>query len=204
MLDIKFIRENPELVRKAVADRNDTAPIDDILALDAQRRQKVGELDNLRQQRKNLSKKSKTKKLSPNELPTLDYPPPIEDIKEKGRVLRNQIQELEEEVRDIDSRLEELLFTVPNPPQPDVPVGREDDDNVEVRTWGEPRTFDFEPAPHWQLGEDLDIIDFERGVKLSGSRFYVLKGLGSRLALRARSNSTRIFVLFERSPAPAG
>jgi len=162
MLDIKFIRENPELVKKSVKDRHDSAPIDKILELDVQRRQKVGELDNLRQQRKAVSKER-------------------EKAQEMGRKLRADIQNLEEEVRQLDSQLEELLLNVPNPPQPDVPVGVGDDDNVERRTWGEPRTFDFEPAPHWQLGEDLDIIDFERGVKISGSRFYVLKGLGARL-----------------------
>jgi len=162
MLDIKYIRENPELVKKSVEDRHDSAPIDRILELDVLRRQKVGELDNLRQQRKVISKER-------------------EKAQEMGRKLRADIQNLEEEVRQLDSQLEELLLNVPNPPQPDVPIGIDDDDNVERRTWGEPKTFDFEPAPHWQLGEDLDIIDFERGVKISGSRFYVLKGLGARL-----------------------
>ncbi len=162
MLDIKFIRENPELVKKSVADRHDDAPIDKILELDVLRRQKVGELDNLRQQRKAVSKER-------------------EKAQEMGRKLRADIQALEEEGRQLDSQLEELLLNVPNPPQPDVPIGVDDDDNVEIRTWGKPKTFDFDPAPHWQLGEDLDIIDFERGVKISGSRFYVLKGLGARL-----------------------
>ena len=180
MLDIKYIRENPELVKKSVADRHDEAPIDQILELDVQRRQKVGELDNLRQQRKALSKGANKSKNEPNELPTL-WNAPSSDTKEMGRKLRADIQNLEEEVRQLDSQLEELLLNVPNPPQPDVPIGVDDDDNVERRTWGEPKTFDFEPAPHWQLGEDLDIIDFERGVKISGSRFYVLKGLGARL-----------------------
>ena len=88
---------------------------------------------------------------------------------------------LEEELREIDERLMNLLLRVPNIPHPAVPAGRDEDDNVVVRSWGELPRFDFEPAPHWQLGEKLDIIDFERGVKLSGTRFYVLKGLGSRL-----------------------
>jgi seryl-tRNA synthetase len=162
MLDIKFIRENPELVKKSVADRHDSAPIDEILELDVHRRQKVGELDNLRQQRKIVSKER-------------------EKAQEMGRQLRADIQNLEEEVRQLDSQLEELLLNVPNIPQPDVPIGLDDDDNVERRTWKEPGTFDFEPAPHWKLGEDLNIIDFERGVKISGSRFYVLKGAGARL-----------------------
>jgi seryl-tRNA synthetase len=162
MLDIKFIRENPELVRQAVKNRQDSAPVDDILELDKQRRQKVGELDGLRQQRKALSKER-------------------EKAQEKGRALRAQIQEMEEEVRKLDDSLEELLLQVPNVPQAEVPVGKGEEDNVKVRSWGEPRKFDFKPAPHWELGEKLGIIDFDRGVKLSGSRFYVLKGQGARL-----------------------
>jgi seryl-tRNA synthetase len=162
MLDIKFIRENPDLVRQAVANRQDTAPIDEILGLDMQRRQKVGELDSLRQQRKALSKER-------------------EKAQERGRELRAEIQTLEEEVRQLDEQLENLLLQVPNVPLPEVPVGKDESDNVQVRSWGKPKEFAFEPAPHWELGEKLGIIDFERGVKLSGSRFYVLKGAGARL-----------------------
>jgi seryl-tRNA synthetase len=162
MLDLKFIRENPELLRRAIADRHDDAPVDEILRLDTERRQKIGKLDSLRQERKIISKER-------------------EKAQERGRALRVEIQELEDEARKLDERLEALLLQVPNIPQPDVPVGREDSDNVVVRTWGDPKKFDFPPVPHWKLGEDLDIIDFDRGVKLSGTRFYVLKGLGARL-----------------------
>jgi len=162
MLDIRYIRENPEIVKRAVENRQDTAPVDDILKLDIERRQKVGQLDNLRQQRKALSKER-------------------EKAQEKGRALRAEIQDLEEEVRRLDERLDELLLQVPNIPQSDVPVGTDEDDNVVVRSWGEPRTFSFKPFPHWELGEKLGIIDFERGVKISGSRFYVLRGSGARL-----------------------
>jgi seryl-tRNA synthetase len=162
MLDVKFIRENPEIVRQAVKNRQDSAPVDAILELDVQRRQKVGELDKLRQQRKALSKER-------------------EKATEKGRALRTEIQNLEEEVRHLDEQLGELLLQVPNIPHPDVPIGQDESDNVVVRSWGEPKKLDFEPAPHWKLGEDLSIIDFERGVKISGSRFYVLKGSGARL-----------------------
>jgi len=162
MLDIKFIRENPELVRRAIKNRHDSAPVDEILKLDTQRRQKVGELDNLRQERKAVSKER-------------------EKAQERGRALRAEIQNLEEEVRRLDEQLGELLLQVPNVPRPDVPLGRDDRDNVAIRTWGEPKKLAFEAVPHWKLGEDLGIIDFERGVKISGSRFYVLKGLGARL-----------------------
>jgi seryl-tRNA synthetase len=162
MLDLKFIRENPELVRQAIENRQDSAPIDEILRLDVERRQKVGELDYLRQQRKVLSKDR-------------------EEVPEKGRALRAEIQNLEEDVRHLYEQLEELLLQVPNIPHPDVPLGKDENDNVVVRSWGEPKKLNFEPVPHWKLGEDLGIIDFERGVKISGSRFYVLKGLGARL-----------------------
>jgi len=162
MLDLKFIRENIDRVRQAVASRQDTAPLDEILKLDQMRRQKVVELEGLRHERKQAAKE---KQVSPD----------------KGRDLRARIKELEEEVRGLDSQLEGLLMQVPNIPQPTVPVGKGEEDDVVVRSWGEPKSFDFEPKPHWKLGESLGIIDFERGVKLSGTRFYVLKGTGARL-----------------------
>ena len=162
MLDIRIIRENPEIVRKSLENRHDSAPVDEILELDTKRRQKVGELDRLRQERKAISKER-------------------EKAQERGRALRAEIQELEEEVRRLDEQLEELLLQVPNVAQSDVPIGKDDTENPVIRSWGEPKQFDFKALPHWQLGEDLGIIDFERGVKISGSRFYVLKGMGARL-----------------------
>ena len=161
MLDLKFIRDNIDLVREAVARRKDSAPLDEILKLDAERRQRVTELEDLRRARKETARK----RIAADE----------------GRKLRTKIKELEDEVRNLDTRLEELLLQVPNVPQPTVPVGSGEEDNVVVRSWGEPKSLNFEPAPHWKLGETLGIIDFDRGVKLSGSRFYVLKGLGARL-----------------------
>ena len=163
MLDIRFIRENPDAVRQALNNRQeDSAPLDAILELDTERRKKVTELEDLRHARRQTSKDR-------------------EAAAEEGRALRNQIRDLEEAVRDLEGKLEERLLQMPNIPHSSVPVGRDEDDNVTVRTWGEPKTFDFTPAPHWQLGESLGIIDFDRGVKLSGSRFYVLKGMGARL-----------------------
>jgi seryl-tRNA synthetase len=163
MLDLRFIRENADLVRQAVANRQDTAPLDEVLRLDSERRQRILELEDLRHARKEVSRERKTEAV------------------DKGRDLRARIRALEEEVRGRDEQLEALLLQVPNIPHPTVPVGKDEGDNVLVRSWGEPKSFDFEPAPHWKLGESLGIIDFERGVKLSGSRFYVLKGLGARL-----------------------
>jgi len=163
MLDLKFIRENIELVRQAVANRQDTAPLDEILQLDSERRQKILELENFRHARKKTAREKR--QLSPDE----------------GRDLRVRIRALEEEVRSLDEQLEALLLRVPNVPQPMVPAGKDEEGDVLVRSWGEPESFDFQPAPHWKLGESLGIIDFEKGVKLSGSRFYVLKGMGARL-----------------------
>ncbi len=163
MLDLKFIRENIDLVRQAVANRRDTAPLDEILELDQKRRQQINELEDLRHARKEAARNREAASA------------------QEGRDLRVRIRDLEEEVRTLETQLQDLLLRVPNIPHPTTPIGKDESDNVVVRSWGEPKTFDFEPAPHWKLGESLGIIDFERGVKLSGSRFYVLKGLGARL-----------------------
>jgi len=165
MLDLKFIRENIDLVQQAIDSRQDSAPLDEILELDQERRQKLIELESLRHERKEAARERK-----------ID-----QETVEEGRDLRAMIKGLEEEVRYLDNQLEELLLQVPNIPHPSVPVGKDEQDNVVVRSWGEIPSFDFQPAPHWKLGESLDIIDFEKGVKLSGTRFYVLKGLGAKL-----------------------
>jgi len=163
MLDLKFIRENIEQVKKAVANRQDTAPLDEILKLDSERRQRLLDIDKLRHIRKEIAKESK------------------KGAKAEGIDIRNQIKVLEEQLRDFDKWLMDLLLQVPNIPDPSVPIGKDEGDSPVVRAWGEPKKLDFKPAPHWKLGEALGIIDFERGVKLSGTRFYVLKGLGARL-----------------------
>ncbi len=165
MLDLKFIRENIDQVRQGVANRHDTAPLDEILQLDSERRQKLLELESLRHQRKETARERKADK----------------ETIEEGRDLRAMIKGLEEELRGLDEQIEALLLQVPNIPHPTTPVGKDERDNPIVRSWGKPKEFDFEPAPHWKLGENLSIIDFERGVKLAGTRFYVLKGLGAKL-----------------------
>ena len=157
MRDLKFIRENIDQVRQAIAKRQDTAPLDEILQLDLERRQKMLELESFRHVRKEAARE---KKVSLNE----------------GRSLRAKIRALEEKVRSLDKQLEELLLQVPNIPHPSVPVGKDESDNPIVRSWGEPKSFDFPPAPHWKLGESLGIIDFERGVKLSGPASTCSKG----------------------------
>ena len=163
MLDLKFIRENTELVRKAIASRQDSAPIDEIIKLDARRRQMLRQVEELRRSRKETARERSTEAAA------------------EGRRLRTQVKAHEKELRSLDGQLTGLLLQVPNIPQSSVPVGKDENDNVVVRSWGKLPEFDFTPAPHWELGENLGIIDFERGVKLSGSRFYILKGLGARL-----------------------
>jgi seryl-tRNA synthetase len=163
MLDLKFIRENTEIVRQAIANRHDTAPLDEILQLDSERRRKMTELEELRHNRKQTSRERQA------------------DAAEEGRALRNKIRDLEEEVKNLDGKLTDLLLQMPNIPDARVPIGKDDSENPVIRAWGEPKKFSFDPKPHWELGESLNIIDFERGVKLSGTRFYVLRGLGARL-----------------------
>jgi len=158
MFDLKLIRDNPQLVKESLAHRKDSAPIDDIYTLDQERRRKLNELESLRHTRKGG-------KMSP----------------EEGRQLRDQINSLDAETNSLDERLRDLLLRVPNMPDPSVPVGSSEEDNVIVRSWGSPQSFEFQAAPHWSLGEKLGIIDFDRGVKLSGTRFYVLNGWGARL-----------------------
>ena len=164
MLDLKFIRENTDLVRRALEERQeDSSIVDQIMLIIWSRQKLVRKLETVRHDRK-ISAKQKSDK---------------EADRDYARFLRKATRELEEEARQLDKQLEELLMQVPNIPQPTVPSGTGEGDNVVVRSWGEPKGFDFEPKPHWKLGESLGIIDFERGVKLSGTRFYVLKGIGA-------------------------
>lgn len=169
MLSLQFIRQNPDLVREALKKRNDDAPLDAILEKDAQARKLQQEIEALRERRNRVSKEIGRMKDKPANL--------IAEMRQVGE----EIKSLEQRAAALAEELTDLLLRVPNLPQESVPVGRDSADNVVVRTWGEPRQFDFTPRPHWELGESLGIIDFERGVKLSGTRFYVLKGLGARL-----------------------
>jgi seryl-tRNA synthetase len=158
MLDLKYIRDNADLVREAISHRKDNAPLDEILTLDKERRQRLTELEDLRHSRKGG-------KMSP----------------EEGRKLRDKVNNLDTESTALEEKLHDLLLRMPNIPDASVPVGNTEEDNVVLRYWGDLPKFDFQPLPHWDLGEKLGIIDFERGVKLSGTRFYVLNGLGARL-----------------------
>jgi len=171
MIELKLIREKPDYVRQAVASLQTEAPIDQILALDEERRQLLSQVEALKARRNEASK----------EIGRLRGAPEAEPLKEEARRAGEQIKVLDEQVKGVEERLNAALLEVPNLPHESVPVGQDDRENVVVRTVGEPRGFDFEPLPHWDLGPALGIIDFERGVRMSGTRFYVLKGLGARL-----------------------
>lgn len=169
MLSIQFIRQNPDLVRESLAKRGETSGLDEVLRIDEKRRRLIQEAESLRARKKQVSKDIAKMKEKPPEL--------LAEMREVG----DSIKSLEVEVEHAEAQLNELLLRIPNLVHPGVPIGKDSSDNVVVREWGEPRKFDFTPLPHWDLGSKLGIIDFERGVKISGTRFYVLKELGARL-----------------------
>ncbi len=177
MLSIQLIRQNPDQVRQALEKRRDSAPLDDILALDGQRRKLITEAETLRAQQKQESKKFGQLKASGAQESAVE----LERLSMALAEMRERIKSLESEVEEIEGKLEDLLLRLPNIPDASVPVGQDETGNVVVRSWGELPRFGFPPRPHWELGESLDIIDFARGVKLSGSRFYLLKGAGALL-----------------------
>lgn len=174
MLDMAFIRENPDLVKEALIKLNADAPVDEILELDRKRRALLRETEELRAERNAGSKQI-------GNLMREGQRDEAEALKQRMSEIGDRIGELDEALRQVEPELREKLLWVPNMPHPSVPVGPDESHNVVVRQSGEPRQFDFEPLPHWDLGETLGIIDFERGVKMSGTRFYVLKGAGATL-----------------------
>jgi seryl-tRNA synthetase len=174
VLDIAIIREYPDQVRDALAKLHADAPIDDILALDSQRRKLLQETETLRAERNAGSKQIAV-------LMRQGRPDEAEALKLRMGQIGERIAQLEDVLRRVEANSYEKQLWVPNMPHASVPVGPDESHNVVVRQWGEPREFDFEPLPHWDLGEALDIIDFERGVKISGTRFYVLKSAGAAL-----------------------
>ena len=170
MLSINLIRENPEVVREALGRRDeDYAPLDRIIELDEKRRVILTSSEALRARRNQVSKELSKMKEKPPEV--------IAEMRQVG----SEIKTLETDLKEMDEELDRLLLHIPNIPLQDVPSGADESGNVLIKTVGTAPTFDFQPRPHWEIGESLDIIDFERGVKMSGSRFYVLKGRGARL-----------------------
>jgi seryl-tRNA synthetase len=169
MLSIQFIRQNPELVRESLAKRGETSELDEVLRIDEERRRLIQEAESLRARKKQVSKDIAKMKEKPPEL--------LAEMRDVG----DSIKSLEAEGERIEGELKELLLRIPNLVHPSVPVGKDSSDNMVVREWGEPRKFDFTPLAHWDIGPKLGIIDFERGVKISGTRFYVLREMGARL-----------------------
>jgi seryl-tRNA synthetase len=177
MLSIQFIRQNQPLVREALAKRQDDTSLDDVLALDERRRKLIAEAESLRAHHKKESKKYGARKAEGGD----GVSAPSGDATQDLVRIRERVREIETESAAIEEKLEDRLLRIPNIPDASVPVGQPPEDNIVVRSSGEPRGFDFPPKPHWDLGEALDIIDFVRGTRLSGTRFYLLKGAGAQL-----------------------
>lgn len=172
MNDLRLIREKPELLRVALTKRQmDAAPVERILALDQEHRAKLSELETLRAQRNAFSK----------QVGQLSDARGREQIKDQVRVINIQIDSLETLVGELDAQLQETLRELPNLPDADVPIGKDDSENVVIKNVGAPRAFDFTPQPHYELGPKLGYLDFERGVKLAGTRFYVTNGALAKL-----------------------
>lgn len=167
MNDLRLIREKPEIMRDALAQRQmDASPVERILALDQEHRTKLSELETFRAQRNTFSK----------EIGRMQDAYGREQMKDRVRVINVQIDSLETLVGELDAQLQEALYELPNIPDPDVPFGVDDSDNVVINTVGDLREFTFTPLPHYELGPKLGYLDFERGVKLAGTRFYVTNG----------------------------
>jgi len=169
LLDIDQIRSDPDAVKLALSRRGEDAPIDRVLELDARRRAIQGEADELRARRNAVSKEIGQAK------------PPPQDLIEEMRGVSGRIKALEAESREVEEQIREYLLAIPNLPRPEVPEGTDESDNVVVREWGDIVERDFEAIPHWDLGERLGIIDLPAGARISGSRFYALRGKGARL-----------------------
>jgi seryl-tRNA synthetase len=171
MLDAKFIRENEALVRQSLANRNyDMSVLEGFLEVDKKWRALTEEGNSLRQKRNEVSE----------QIPTLSKDDKQAKITEM-KAIANRIKEIEDGVKGIEAQRDETLLNMPNMLDPSVPLGASAEDNPTVKSWGELRKLDFKPLTHWELGEKLDIIDFDRGVKITGTGFYVLKGAGARL-----------------------
>lgn len=172
MLDLKFIRANPELVVEGAKKKGIDLDLTELLSLDEKRREELFQVEQLKNRRNTVSGEvARLKKEGKS----------ADAIVAEMREVSQRIKDMDEDIRSIDERIEQILLVIPNVPHESVPYGADESGNVEIRKWGTPREFAFEPKPHWDIGVDLDILDFERAVKISGARFTVYKGLGARL-----------------------
>ncbi|NLJ49611.1 MAG: serine--tRNA ligase [Candidatus Atribacteria bacterium] len=172
MLDWKWVRENREILATALKNRNTDFDLDELFSLDDQRRSLQQEADLLKQRRNEESKKIGFLKKEGKD---------TEELMKNVQNIADQIKIIDDQLKAAEEEWKEKLLWIPNIPHETVPIGQDESSNQVVKSWGKPREFDFEPRPHWDLGEGLDIFDFERGSKIAASRFTVLKGLGARL-----------------------
>jgi seryl-tRNA synthetase len=170
MLDIKFIREHTDKVRKAIQDKRMGVDLDRLLSMDEHMRKKQVEMEQLQADRNRISKAIASA-----------TPAEREGLKAQVATIKPRLEALENETRQLNSEFEQLMLLVPAPARDDVPLGKDDTENVEVKRWGEAPKFDFKTKDHVEIGEALDLFDVERGVKLAGSRSYVLRGWGAQL-----------------------
>ncbi|MBF0921464.1 MAG: serine--tRNA ligase [Atopobium sp.] len=175
MLDIKFVRENPDLVDKSCESRQNAHwDREKFFELDEERRSVIAEVESLQAERNAVSKQIGL-------LMREGKKEEAEAAKEQVAANKDRIAELDQRRGEVEEELTALVAAIPNIPDASVPYGKDDSDNPEVRKWGEPTQFDFEPKAHWDLGPELSMIDFDRGVKLAGTRFYLLGGMGARM-----------------------
>ncbi len=174
MLDIKIIRNDPEAVKKAVGSRgaNMDEVIDEVLRCDEVRRKTLAEVESMKSTQNAVSKKIPVMKKNGEDTSAV-----MSEMKE----LSDKISEKNKELFELEKAQRELILTIPNIPNKDVPIGKDDSENVEIRRWGEPRKFEFEAKAHWDIGKNLDILDPERAAKVTGARFHFYKGLGAKL-----------------------
>ncbi|OON99981.1 MAG: serine--tRNA ligase, partial [Epulopiscium sp. Nele67-Bin004] len=172
MLDIALLRTDLDKVKAGLASRNSNISLDEFVTLDSKRRELLSEVEVLKNKQNTVSKQVPIMKKEGKD--TTDILAEMKQLSENIKVLDGQVSETEE-------KLKNLLLTIPNIPNEKVPVGSSDEDNIELRKYGEPKDFEFEVKAHWDLGENLDILDFEKGAKVTGARFTFYKGLGARL-----------------------
>ncbi|MBE7090812.1 MAG: serine--tRNA ligase [Clostridiales bacterium] len=172
MLDTRYIVENAEFVKAKMAERSGSYDVDTVVALDAERRQVLKEVEELKAKRNAVTKEIETLKRNKQSAD--------EKILEM-RKNNERIKELDGVLAEVEEKLLSAVMTIPNVPDESVPVGKDDADNVTMRVWGTPREFDFTPKAHWDIGQEKNLLDFDRGTKISGSRFTVYRGMGARL-----------------------
>lgn len=172
MLDIKRIRTNPEEVKQALAKRKGKFEIDKVISLDEERRAIIAEVEAKKAEQNQANKQIPVLKKEGKD---------ITDLLASLKTMSDEIAQLDEKVKEKDEEIRQLLLGIPNTPNENVEVGDSDEDNVEIRKYSEPREFDFPIKAHWDIGTDLEILDFERATKIAGTRFSIFKGLGSRL-----------------------